>query len=137
MSGVGGGLAMGMTRVLKVVSFALGSVFVCVGAAFWIRPASASALLGMPLLSDTALSSQIGDLGSFFLVLGASIIAGVFLSSRVWLYCAVMLLGFAVVGRFMAWAFHGAPLTYGLIATEVLAILLLSITAQRLPKSRF
>lgn len=103
--------------------------FVLVGLVWWVAPESAGTLLGMELLSGAGLSTQIADLAAFFLALGGTILIGLFSANRVWLYPPIMLLGFAILGRLIAWLFHGAVLALGMIAVEavVIAILLFNL----------
>jgi hypothetical protein len=125
---------MAMTNALKLAAAITGLVFTCVGSTWWIAPKFASAQLGMPLLDGIALSSQIADLGSFFLTLGLCILIGLGRGQREWLYPPILLLGFALAGRLIAWLLHGASLTPGMMAIETFVIALLIFTAFQLAK---
>lgn len=96
-----------------------GLLFLVIGLRWLADPGSAAAELGMDLLTDLGLSSQIGDMGSFFLTLGACILLGAATRKRYWFYPAVMLLGFAAFSRAIAWQLHGAAPAFGLIGFEV------------------
>jgi hypothetical protein len=126
-----------MILALKIAAFACGIIFAGLGLAWWISPSFPSDQLGMPLLTGIALSSQIGDFGSFFLTLGGCILIGLARNEKIWMYPPVMLLAFAAVGRTIAWIFYGASLTLGMIALEASAALLLLLTASSLAKSQF
>jgi len=95
-----------------------------------IRPEATAKSLGMPLLDGLARSTQIGDLGSFFLTAGITILLGVWKQERIWLYCGAMLLGATAVIRTLAWAAHGAELATGFIIPEIvmLAIVLFGVS---------
>lgn len=120
-----------MNRALKIAAGVTALGFICVGLCWWIAPAAAGALVGMTLLGGAGLSTQIADLGGFFLLLGCAIWIGLATSNRAWLYAPVLLLAFAIVGRLIAWFFHGAEFTFILIAAEavVISILLLNVRA--------
>jgi hypothetical protein len=128
---------MFMILALKIAAFACGIIFAGLGLAWWISPSFPSDQLGMPLLTGVALSSQIGDFGSFFLTLGGCILIGLARNEKIWMYPPVMLLAFAAVGRTIAWIFYGASLTLGMIALEASAALLLLLTSSSLSKSQF
>ncbi|MEO0606520.1 MAG: hypothetical protein AAF211_34150, partial [Myxococcota bacterium] len=89
----------------------------------------------MALLDGVGLSTQIGDLGAFFLTLGTCMLAGLTTGQRVWYYPAILLLGLAAIGRTLAWLFHGAALAYDLIAVEVVLAVVLFVASSRLPRS--
>jgi hypothetical protein len=58
-----------------------------------------------------------------------------FSGSRFWFYPPIMLLGLAAFGRVIAWLFHGAALTYDMIAVEaaVVALLVFALTRSAVP----
>jgi len=105
--------------------------FVVVGLAWWIAPQFAGTHLRMDLLGGAGLSTQIADLAAFFLTLGGTILIGFVSGNRIWFYPPIMLLGFAIVGRLIAWLAHGAELTIDMIAAEavVIAILVFNVRA--------
>ncbi len=111
-------------------------LFICVGLAWWIVPGFISAQLGMPLLNGVGLSTQIGDLASFFLTLGSCILIGLASGNRVWLYPSIMLLSFATVGRILAWLIHGATLTVEMIAVEWITIAVLILVSREMAKQK-
>ncbi len=103
-------------------------LLILLGLAWWVAPEFVTAQLGMTLQRGAGLSTQIGDLASFFITLGACILIALVSGDRLWFYPAIMLLAFAIVGRFVAWLFHGAELTVGIIAVEVVLVGLLLLT---------
>lgn len=119
----------GIRGTLKIAAGVPALGFLIMGLVWWIAPASAGSQLGMELLGGTGLSTQIADLAAFFLTLGGSILVGLASADRVWFFPPLMLLGFAIVGRLVAWHFHGAELAFEMIAAEsfVFAVLLLNV----------
>jgi hypothetical protein len=55
-----------MIMSLRIVAGAAAALFVLTGIAWLVVPAFAATQLGMTLLSGVGLSTQIGDLASFF-----------------------------------------------------------------------
>ena len=123
-----------MSAVLKIMAVIPALSFVLVGLAWWINPEFAASPLGMELLDGTGLSSQIADLAGFFLTLGGTILIGLFSANRFWLYPPIMLLGFAIIGRLIAWVFHGADLAIDMIAVEAIVIAVLVFNIRAFPK---
>lgn len=121
-----------MDTALKLAAGLPAAAFLLLGLSWWIVPDFASAQLGMTLLGGIGLSSQIGDLASFFLTLGACILIGTATGKPFWLYPAIMLLTLATVGRLLAWAFHGAALATQMIAVEWIVLAVLFLLSRRL-----
>lgn len=110
----------------------LGVGFVLQGLAWLVDPARVAAGLGMPLLDGLARSTQIGDLSAFFLVAGATMLAGVRPGRARLLYVPAALIGGAAVTRTLAWALHDAAFAALFIAVEVAVGLLLLAAAGNL-----
>ena len=87
--------------------------------------------LGMSLLSGEGLSTQIGDLSSFFLVLGSFILLGAYTKQKYWFYAPIALLGLAAISRTIAYLFHDAAFATQSIMVEVLVACLLFFQASR------
>ena len=121
-----------INKVLRVVAALPGILFVVMGVRWVIDPAAAAAEVGMPLLEGVGLSTQIGDLGAFFLTMGLLILIGVTTLRRVWFYPPMMLLGLAASFRIIAWLVHGAALAGSLIAAEIIIATLLLVSTLRL-----
>ena len=121
-----------MDIALKVAAGLPAIAFILLGLSWWIVPDMASAQLGMTLLDGIGLSSQIGDVASFFLTLGACILIGISTNKRFWLYPAIMLLTLATLGRLLAWAFHDAALATRMIAVEWVVLAVLFLLSRRL-----
>jgi hypothetical protein len=125
-----------INKILRVVTVLPGILFVVIGVGWIIDPASAAAGVGMPLLEGVARSTQIGDLGAFFLTMGLLILVGVTTLKRVWFYPPMMLLGLAATFRIIAWLVHGAALAGSMIAVEVIVTTLLFVSTIRLCEKR-
>ncbi|MEL7471622.1 MAG: hypothetical protein AAFN27_24475 [Pseudomonadota bacterium] len=125
-----------MDIALKVAAGLPAIAFVLLGLSWWVVPDFASAQLGMTLLGGVGLSSQIGDVASFFLTLGACILIGISTNNRFWLYPAIMLLTLATIGRLLAWAVHDAALATRMIAVEWVVLAGLFFLSHRLATPR-
>ena len=125
-----------INKILRVVTVLPGILFVVIGVGWIIDPASAAAGVGMPLLEGVGRSTQIGDLGSFFLTMGLLILVGVTTLERAWFYPPMMLLGLAAIFRIVAWLVHGAALAGSMIAVEIIVTALLYVSTIRLCEKR-
>ncbi len=121
-----------MKSSLKLASFLFGLVFICVGLAWQIAPAYASARLGLPFPGGLGLSSQIANLGSCFITLGLCILIGLTRYERDWLHAAILLLGFAFAESLIAWLLHGATFALRMMTVEALIIALLVCVTNQL-----
>lgn len=90
--------------------------------------------LGMPLLDGLGLSTQIGDLASFFLTLGSCMLLGLVTGNQIWFYPPMMLLGFAAISRTLAWLIHDAAFPPDVIAVETVLAVLLYVASTRLAR---
>jgi len=95
-------------------------------------PEGVAAEAGMTLMEGLGLSSQIGDLGAFFLSLAIFILLALATGRRTWYYPPIILLGLTAIMRTMAWIFHGASLAVDMIAVEVIVCAILYIGSLRL-----
>ncbi len=95
------------------------------------QPEQALNNLGMPLMEGAGLSSQLGDLTSFFLCTSIMCFLGAWLQNAQWLYGAVMFLIAVAVFRTLAWAVHGAEFATAEIIAEVVMATLLLVCAKR------
>ncbi len=121
-----------MNTTWKAIAGLPGVFFVVIGLIWLVAPGFAASQLGMTLLTGVGLSTQIGDLASFFLVMGGSILIALYTGQRVWLYPSFMLLGLAAFGRIVAWGFHGAAFAIDMIAVEVIVAGLLFMASKKL-----
>jgi hypothetical protein len=114
---------------LRVVSGMIGLFFLLQGINWILAPTAAAEALGMPLLDGVARSTQIGDIGGFFVALAAMILLGAHGSNGQWLRGAALLLGTAAVLRSFAWLAHGAAFAAVFIGVEVVCTVVLLFAA--------
>ena len=120
-----------MDRFLNILIYAKGFLFVFNGLMWLVSPADIASSLGMPLLTEHGLSTQIGDLASFFLVVGIFSLLGAYTKKPYWLYAPAALVGFAALSRMIAYLAHGAALSTDKILIEVVVMSILLFVAKR------
>ena len=108
-----------MKNVLRVIAGLVGILFFLNGLQWIISPANVAASLGMPLLDGVGLSTQIGDLGSFFITVGAMTLIGAITTTRHWFYAPSMLLLVAALYRTLSTILYGAPFVMSAIIVEI------------------
>ena len=121
-----------MNKILKVVVALTAVLFASIGLRWRVAPEGVAAEAGMTLMEGLGLSSQIGDLGAFFLSLAIFILLALTTGRRTWYYPPIILLGLTAIMRTMAWIFHGASLAVDMIAVEVIVCAILYIGSLRL-----
>jgi hypothetical protein len=121
-----------MSRVLKIVAGLFAVFFILMGLRWAFDPSSAAQSLGMALLDGNALSTQIGDLGSFFITIGVFTLIGVITETRHWFYAPSMLLLVAALYRGLATLIYGAPFAFSSIIIEVVVGLFLIVAGSRI-----
>tara|TARA_R110002110_G_scaffold14698_1_gene67660 strand:+ start:86682 stop:87062 length:381 start_codon:yes stop_codon:yes gene_type:complete len=121
-----------MNNTLRVIICLPALLFVVMGLAWLVKPASMAASLGMPLLDGLGRSTQIGDLGAFFFAGGTMVFMGVITHERAWLQAPALLLGATAIFRTLAWLIHDATLAIPQIAVEVVICLLLLYAVRRM-----
>ena len=123
-----------MKNILRVVAGLFGTLFLINGFQWIIAPANIAAQLGMPLLEGVGLSTQIGDMGSFFITVGAMTLIGALLQTRHWFYAPSMLLLVAALFRTLSTAIYGAPFVLPAIVVEISVGLFLIFAGSRISK---
>lgn len=123
-----------MKNTLRVVAGLLGTLFLINGLQWIIAPANIAAQLGMPLLEGVGLSTQIGDMGSFFITVGAMTLIGALSQTRYWFYAPSMLLLVAALFRTLSTAIYGAPFVLPAIFVEISVGLFLIFAGSRISK---
>ena len=123
-----------MKNTLRLVAGLLGTLFLINGLQWIIAPANIAAQLGMPLLEGVGLSTQIGDMGSFFITVGAMTLIGALSQTRHWFYAPSMLLLVAALFRTLSTAIYGAPFVLPAIVVEVSVGLFLIFAGPRISK---
>ena len=121
-----------MKNVLRIVAGLIGILFFLNGLQWIISPANVAASLGMPLLEGVGLSTQIGDLGSFFITVGAMTLIGAITTTRHWFYAPSMLLLVAALYRTLSTILYGAPFVMSAIIVEVVVGLFLIFAGPRI-----
>ena len=121
-----------MKNVLRVIAGLAGALFFLNGLRWIINPASIAESLGMPLLQGVGLSTQIGDLGSFFITVGAMTLIGAITTSRHWFYAPSMLLLVAALYRTLSTVLYDAPFVISAIVVEVSLGLFLIFAGSRI-----
>lgn len=116
----------------RVISGIIGA-FMLLQAFLWlIDPLSAAQSLSMTLLEGEGGNTQIGDFTSFFFTAGLMAIIGAYRSEHLWLYTTISLLGSAAIFRISAGLFHGTDFLTSAIAFEIIASILLLISANKI-----
>ena len=123
-----------LERFLLGVVGLIAFFFIVLGVRWLVDPSASAIGLGLAPQSGLGLSSQVGDLSAFFLVIGVGILFGITSGNRLWYYPSVMLLLTAAIGRTIAWLFHGAAFAPFLIAFEIGVGVLLLLASKTLPK---
>jgi len=120
-----------MKIVLRILVILPAIFFILVGVRWAVDPGGAAATLGMTLQDGLGRSTQIGDIGGFFLATGMMMLAGLVTGQRTWFFAPAMMLSLIAVFRIIAWLAHDAAFAMGPIAVEfsVAAILLFSASA--------
>jgi len=121
-----------MNNVLRIVAGLVGILFFLNGLQWIISPANVAASLGMPLLEGVGLSTQIGDLGSFFITVGAMTLIGAITTTRHWFYAPSMLLLVAALYRTLSTLLYGAPFVMSAIVVEVVVGLFLIFVGSKI-----
>ena len=121
-----------MKNVLRVIAGLVGILFFLNGLQWIISPANVAASLGMPLLDGVGLSTQIGDLGSFFITVGAMTLIGAITTTRHWFYAPSMLLLVAALYRTLSTLLYGAPFVMSAIVVEVVVGLFLIFVGSKI-----
>ncbi len=109
-------------------------LFVVMGLRWQLDPGGIAESLGLSLETGLGLSTQVGDLSAFFLVLGLCILIALVTGRRSWYYPPVLLLLIAAIGRLIAWVLHGAALPIQTIGFELGIALLLLAGSRLLPE---
>ena len=121
-----------MKNVLRIVAGLIGMLFFLNGLQWIISPSNVANSLGMPLLEGAGLSTQIGDLGSFFITVGAMTLIGAISTTRHWFYAPSMLLLVAALYRTLSTILYGAPFVMSAIVVEISVGLFLIFAGSRI-----
>ena len=105
--------------VLRVLPGLFGALFLYIAATWLLNPVGAAAGLQMELFDGAGRSSQIGDIGGFFLGSGSLLVLGAWRKSAALLRGAAIMVGAVGVMRILAWAFQDAAFAASSIAIEI------------------
>jgi hypothetical protein len=123
-----------LNKVLKLMVLIPAILFVATGIRWLVAPAEVAPSFGLTLSEGIGLSSQVGDLASFFITLGSCMLIALITELRSWYYPPMMLLAIAAIGRTIAWLLHDATLAVSQIMVEVTVALILLLASRRLPQ---
>ena len=121
-----------MKNVLRIVAGLVGILFFLNGLQWIISPANVAESLGMPLLEGVGLSTQIGDLRSFFITVGAMTLIGAITTTRHWFHAPSILLLVAALYRTLSTVLYGAPFVMSAILVEVVVGLFLIFAGSKI-----
>lgn len=121
-----------MGRLLQAVVALLGCLFVLIGVQWLVMPDIVAPQFGLELSVGLGLSSQVGDMAAFFLLLGFCSLWAVANKQPHWLYPASLLLVLTAVGRVVAWLIHDAAFAGDMILVELMSAAILGLAAKRL-----
>jgi hypothetical protein len=121
-----------MNKILRGILVLPALLFILLGLQWLADPAAAAKGLGMTLMDGMGRSSQMGDVGSFFLMSGTMALIGVITLRREWFYAPAMLIAGAALFRIVAWLAHDAPFATASIIIEVVITSLLLFGASRI-----
>lgn len=125
-----------MKTLFRVLVAFAGVLFVVLGLRWVVDPGSAASDLGMTLMDGVGRSSQIADVGAFFLAGGVMVLLGLITSRASWFQAAALMVAVAAVYRILAWLLHNATLTPGMIVVEVVLTVVLLLAASRLAQEK-
>lgn len=123
-----------MNRLLKVLVLLPAVLFLVTGLRWLVAPAGVAPQFGLALEQGLGLSSQVGDLSAFFLLLGICMLTALVSERRSWYYPPIILLLLTALGRILAWLLHDAAFAVDLIAPEVTVAVILVLASYRLPE---
>jgi len=120
-----------MPIALRILAGLPGLLFCLIAFNWLFAPAEAAHTLDLPYLRGAARSTQIGDLGAFFLGIGASFLLGAIRLERTWFMAAGLLVGGAAFYRIAAFGLHDAPLAADKIGVELFSLAIAALAAAR------
>jgi hypothetical protein len=121
-----------MNKIIRGITLLPGLLFLMVGIGWLINPASAAKDLGMDLMTGMGLSSQMGDVGGFFMGGALMCIIGVITLNKTWLHAAALLAILAAVYRVVGALAHGADFATESIVIELVITGWLLFAASRI-----
>ena len=109
-----------MSSITKFLSSIPAVVFLIIGV-FWVmQPGIMAENFGMVLSSGLGLSSQIGDLGSYFVSSALMIFYGIYTNNTHWFYPPILIMLLTALFRTLSTFLHDAPFAADMIGSEIL-----------------
>ena len=121
-----------VARLLRLLTLLTGLLFTLTGVQWWVMPDAVAPQFGLTLDTGLGLSSQIGDMSAFFLLLGFCAFMALVTRRGVWYTPAIVLLVLTAIGRIIAWVVHGAAFATDQIALELLVAVIYWLAARSL-----
>ncbi len=121
-----------LRNLLWVLTGLIALNFLVTGLRWAVAPSGAAETFNMSLFNGAALSSQIGDIGAFFIGMGLFVLLGMVTKKREWFFAGAILVFAAALFRTLAWLFHGASLMMQFIVPEIVIGTLLLVAAKKL-----
>ena len=123
-----------MNRLLKLLVALPAILFLVTGLRWLVAPAGVAPQFGLTLEHGVGLSSQVGNMFAFFLLLGICMLTALVSGRRNWYYLPIILLSLTAVGRVLAWLLHDAALVVDLVIPEVIVAVILLVASRHLPE---
>ena len=121
-----------VAKLLRLLTLLTGLLFTLTGVQWWVMPDAVAPQFGLTLDTGLGLSSQIGDMSAFFLLLGFCAFMALVTRRGVWYTPAIVLLVLTAIGRIIAWVLHGAAFATDQIALELLVAVIYWLAARSL-----
>lgn len=122
-----------MSLITKFLSSIPAVVFLIIGVFWVLQPGIMAENFGMVLSSGLGLSSQIGDLGSYFVSSALMIFYGIYTNNTHWFYPPILIMLLTALFRTLSTFLHDAPFAADMIGSEILfsGILIYAIYSSR------
>ena len=122
-----------MSFITKFLSSIPAVVFLIIGVFWVLQPGIMAENFGMVLSSGLGLSSQIGDLGSYFVSSALMIFYGIYTNNTHWFYPPILIMLLTALFRTLSTFLHDAPFAADMIGSEILfsGILIYAIYSSR------
>ena len=122
-----------MSSITKFLSSIPAVVFLIIGVFWVLQPGIMAENFGMVLSSGLGLSSQIGDLGSYFVSSALMIFYGIYTNNTHWFYPPILIMLLTALFRTLSTLLHDAPFAADMIGSEILfsGILIYAIYSSR------
>ena len=122
-----------MSFITKFLSSIPAVVFLIIGIFWVLQPGIMAENFGMVLSSGLGLSSQIGDLGSYFVSSALMIFYGIYTNNTHWFYPPILIMLLTALFRTLSTLLHDAPFAADMIGSEILfsGILIYAIYSSR------